>query len=164
MSISSPLKLYHFQALIIWWHSPFKISVLRSSERTVPFPMSSPRTLARTEDRREPAISTPHRHLVNGWGGVVTAGMIKKKLCVGCLLSHIPGDKGGPGKATIPKHFIFVLFLFFIAVFNYFYELIWNNFFNFYWTGETAREYNKITQKKRTNFNGSLYFLSKTAM
>ncbi len=23
MSISSPLKLYHFQAFLIWWHSPF---------------------------------------------------------------------------------------------------------------------------------------------
>jgi hypothetical protein len=24
MSISSPLNLYHFQAFLIWWHSPFK--------------------------------------------------------------------------------------------------------------------------------------------
>ncbi len=24
MSVSSPLKLYHFQAFLIWWHSPFK--------------------------------------------------------------------------------------------------------------------------------------------
>jgi hypothetical protein len=24
MSISSSLKLHHFQAFLIWWHSPFK--------------------------------------------------------------------------------------------------------------------------------------------
>ncbi len=36
MSIPSPLQQYHFHVILIWWHSPFKVSNQKDCQGLIP--------------------------------------------------------------------------------------------------------------------------------